>query len=224
MKTELIENVKQKAMPYVIGAVVWLASVGVLALTIAENTVSALETIPEQERQPWMVDASWVGQIIPEVKWTSHEKFKQLCELYGLNASLIWEMENKYNLREGMLLAILIAETSWGHNGEYVSEGCYNLGNVWNNDRWDRVCFEWKEQSIEQVAITLNNRYLWKVITLWCLSNAWSCQWWDDSWYRYATSDGNWEKTILNVMTRIYWEELWEINPALFNVKRFTLQ
>lgn len=222
----MITELKEKAMPYVIGAVVWLATVGVFALSVAESSIRALETKPaQQEWYPWMVDESWVGQVIPALKGkTSHDKFKELCELYWLDASLIREMENKYNLREWMLLAVLIAETSWGNNWDYVSEWCYNLWNVGNNDRWDRVCFEWKEESIEQVAITLNNRYLWKVITLWCLSNAWSCQWWDDSWYRYATSPGNWEKTILNVMTRIYWDELWEINPAYFNIKRFTLQ
>lgn len=188
----------------------------------ASDQVSDEETIA---RYPGMIDEAWLSQVVPEVQGTSHEKFKKLCELYWLDASLIRELENKYNLREWILLAILIAETSGWNNWDYVNEGCYNLGNVGNNDRWDRVCFEGKEESIEQVAKTLNNRFLWKTITLGCLSNAGSCQWRDDGWYRYATSDGNRERTIKNVMNRIYAEDLGEdVDPARFVVKRVSFQ
>lgn len=218
------EELKQKAMPYVVGAVVWLASVWVLGLSIVENTVSALESNPtQQEWYPWMVDDSWVGQVIPELKGkSSHDKFKELCQLYWLDASKIWELENKYNLREWMLLAVLIAETSWWLNKDsnYVDEGCYNLWNVGNNDSWNRVCFEWKRESIEEVCKTLNNKYLWNVLTLGCLSNAGSCVRYFDRGYRYATSPDNWERTITNVMTRIYSDELGEIEPSKFSVRR----
>lgn len=174
---------------------------------------------------PWKLTADWTQQEIPEVQWTSHEKFKQLCQLYWLDASYIRELENKYNLREGVLLAILIAETSGWNNWEYVSEGCYNLGNVGNTDNWNRVCFEGKEESIEQVAITLNNRMLGKTITLWCLSNAGSCQWRDDWGYRYATSNWNRERNVKAVMNMIYADDLGEdVDPARFVVKRVNFQ
>ena len=175
----------------------------------------------EWGRYPGKLNADWTSQEMPEVKWTdSHQRFKELCQAYWLDPSKIWELENKYNLREGVLLAILIAETSWGHNGEYVDEGCYNLWNVGNNDSWDRVCFEWKRESIEQVAMTLNNRYLWNVLTLGCLSNAGSCVRYFDSWKRYATSNGNWERNMLNVLNTIYEDELGEINASKFSVRR----
>ena len=174
---------------------------------------------------PWKLTADWTQQEIPTVKWTSHEKFKQLCQMYWLDASYIRELENKYNLREGVLLAILIAETSGWNNWEYVSEGCYNLGNVGNTDSWNRVCFEGKEESIEQVAITLNNRMLGKTITLWCLSNAGSCQWRDDWGYRYATSNWNRERNVKAVMNMIYADDLGEdVDPARFVVKRVSFQ
>ena len=171
--------------------------------TVEVDSETTNETM-EVEWYPGKLTADWTQQEIPEVEWTSHEKFKQLCEMYGLDAGLIRELENKYNLREWILLAILIAETSWGNNWGYVNEGCYNLWNVGNNDRWDRVCFEGKEQSMEEVAKTLNNRFLWKTITLGCLSNAGSCQWRDDWGYRYATSNGNRERNIKAVMNAIY--------------------
>lgn len=181
--------------------------------------------IPDDWWYPWKLTADWTQQEIPEVKGTSHEKFKQLCQLYWLDASLIRSLETKYNLREWILLAILIAETSWGNNWNYVDEGCYNLGNVGNTDSWQRVCFEWKEVSIEQVAITLNNRMLGKTITLWCLSNAGSCQWRDDWGYRYATSNWNRERNVKAVMNMIYADDLGEdVDPARFVVKRVNFQ
>lgn len=187
----------------------------------ANFPTKTLEERDEWGRYPWKLNAEWTSQEMPEVKWTdSHQRFKELCQAYWLDPSKIWELENKYNLREGVLLAILIAETSWGHNGEYVDEGCYNLWNVWNNDSWDRVCFEWKWESIEQVAMTLNNRHLWNVLTLGCLSNAWSCVRYFDSWKRYATSNGNWERNMLNVLNTIYEDELGEINASKFSVRR----
>lgn len=202
-----------------------------IGLTIIDaNSISEVnnETDSEATEVAWypgMLTEDWSQQVIPEVEWTSHEKFKQLCEMYWLNASLIRELENKYNLREGILLAILIAETSGWHNWNYVDEGCYNLGNVGNTDGWQRVCFEWKEVSIEQVAITLNNRFIWKTITLGCLSNAGSCQWRDDWGYRYATSNGNRERNVKAVMNMIYAEDLWEpVDPARFVVKRVAFQ
>ena len=179
----------------------------------------------EKEWYPWKLTADGDHQEIPEVSWTSHEKFKELCNLYWLDASKIWELENKYNLREWMLLAILISETSGWHNWAYVNDGCYNLGNVWNRDSWERVCFEGKWESIEKVAQTLNNRYLWHAVTLWCLSNAWSCLWWDDTWHRYATSNWNREKNMKAVLNAIYQEELWEeVDPSRFVVKRVLFQ
>lgn len=218
-----VENVKQTAMPYVIGWVVFLSSIGILWLSIAENSYRALQSEPIEVESwyPGKLNADWLSQEMPEIQGAdSHSRFKALCEAYGLDASLIRELENRYGIREWVLLAILIAETSWGNNWEYVSEGCYNLWNVGNNDRGQRVCFEWKEESIEQVAITLNNRYLWSVITLGCLSNAWSCVKYDDSWKRYATSNGNWERNILNVLNTIYWEELGQIDASKFSVRR----
>lgn len=147
----------------------------------------------------------------------SHARFKELCEAYGLDASMIYHLEDKYGLIEGILPAILIAETSGWFNGNYVWSGCYNLGNVWNNDRWNRVCFNTKQESIEQVAQTLNNKYLWWIQTLWCLSNGWSCLQKYDTWYRYATSNGNWERNVVNVLEDIY---MTDIDPVTFNFRK----
>ena len=227
-KLNSLKTYKDKGLRTVIGCV-WAFSIFTIgALSTMENqakaeldnSYNAVESTVE-EWYPWMLTANGDSQAMPELTAKdSHQRFKELCEKYWLDASKIWELENKYNIRDWVLLAILIAETSWWTNWAYVNEGCYNLWNVWNTDSWNRVCFEWKWESIEQVVITLNNRNLWKVLTLWCLSNAWSCVKYSDWGYRYATSNGNRERTIKNVLNAIYSEELWEIEPDKFSIRR----
>lgn len=152
-------------------------------------------------------------ELPPLASTDSHQRFKELCEDYGIDASFIYHLEDKYGLIEGLLPAILIAETSGWHNGNYVTDDCWNLGNVSNNDRWTRVCFDTKEESIEQVAMTLNNKYLGWVTTLGCLSNAGNCLQKYDTGYRYATSNWNWERNVKNVLEHIY---MTEIDPVTF--------
>lgn len=180
--------------------------------------------VEEIEWYPGKLTASWDSQEIPELTGSSsHEKFKELAYKYWLNPSAIREVENKYNIREGVILAIIIAETSWGKFGYWI-EGCWNYWNVWNNDRWDRYCFESQEVWLSKIGKTLSNQYLGSTQTLGCLSKAWSCTWWEDKGHIYASSDWNWERTMLNVLNAIYWEELWEIQPERFNVRRvFTI-
>jgi len=173
------------------------------------------------DRYPWKLTASWDSQEIPElIEKTSHDRFKELAYKYWLDPSEIWEVENKYWIREWLILAILIAETSGWKNWAYVSEWCYNLWNVGNNDRWDRRCYTSKKESIEAIGRALSNQYLWTTQTLGCLSKAWSCTRWEDKWHVYASSGWNWERTITNVLNAIYQEELWEIDPERFNVRR----
>ena len=188
-------------------------------ILFAEYNTGCVEHI--NDWYPWKLTESWDSQLMPELEEkTSHDRFKELSYKYWLNPSEIWEVENKYWIREWVILAILIAETSWGKNWAYVSEWCYNLGNVWNNDRWDRRCYSSKKESIEAIGRALSNQYLWSTQTLGCLSKAWSCTRWENKWHVYASSWGNWQRTILNVLNAIYSEELWTIEPERFNVRR----
>lgn len=174
---------------------------------------------------PWKLTASWDSQEMPELEEkTSHDRFKELCYKYWLDPSEIWEVENKYWIREAVILWIVISETSWGKNWNYVSEWCYNIWNIGNNDRGDRRCYATKRESLEAIWRTLSNQYLWDTQTLGCLSKAGSCKWWEDKGHVYASSNWNRERTMLNVLNAIYGEELWEIDPARFNVRRqFTI-
>ena len=176
------------------------------------------------EWYPWKLTESGDSQLMPELEEkTSHDRFKELCYKYWLNPSAIWEVENKYNIREWVILWIIIAETSWGKNW-YGVEWCWNYGNVGNNDRWDRYCFTSESEWLNKIWRTLSNQYLGSTQTLGCLSKAGSCTWWENKGHIYASSDWNWERTMLNVLNAIYQEELWEIEPERFNVRRqFTI-
>lgn len=176
------------------------------------------------DRYPWKLTESWDSQLMPELEEkTSHDRFKELCYKYWLNPSAIWEVENKYNIREWVILWIIIAETS-GWKNWYGVEWCWNYGNVWNNDRGERYCFTSESEWLHKIGRTLSNQYLGSTQTLGCLSKAGSCTWWENKWHIYASSDWNWERTMLNVLNAIYQEELWKIEPARFNVRRvFTI-
>ena len=176
------------------------------------------------EWYPWKLTESGDSQEMPELEEkTSHDRFKELCYKYWLNPSAIWEVENKYNIREWVILWIIIAETS-GWKNWYGVEWCWNYGNVWNNDRGDRYCFTSESEWLNKIWRTLSNQFLWTTQTLGCLSKAGSCTWWENKGHIYASSDWNWERTMLNVLNAIYQEELWSIDPERFNVRRqFTI-
>lgn len=164
-------------------------------------------------REPWQLNASGDAQVMPNiVADTSHERFKKLCEAYWLDASKIREVENHYGIKEGVIACITVAETSWGK----AWYGKNNPWNVGNNDRGDRVRYALIETWLEKIAQTLNNKYLGQIQTLWCLSNAGSCQSWDNHWHRYATSNGNWERNMVWCLSTIYGS----INPKVFIIRR----
>ena len=162
---------------------------------------------------PWTLNESWDAQLMPPInKDTPHDRFKELAAAYSIDAWTIRQIENHYWLKEWMVLCISIAETSGGWRGY----GKTNPWNVGNNDRWDRIQYALFETWLEKIAQTLTNRYLGKIQTLWCLSNAWNCESWDDKGYRYATSTSNWEKNMSSCLWVIYGK----INPSTFNIRR----
>jgi hypothetical protein len=74
------------------------------------------EEIVEQNTwwNPWDLTEDWSHQEMPELTWTtSHERFKEMANAYGLDPSLIWKVEDHYRIKEWVILCITIAETSW---------------------------------------------------------------------------------------------------------------
>ena len=164
-------------------------------------------------RTPWQLTEDWSQQVMPTIEAdTEHERFKKLCETYWLNASTIWQVENHYWIKEWVIACITVAETSWGNRWAWWK----NIWSVWSNDRWDRPTYALMEAGLEAIWKTLNNRYLWSIQTLGCLSNAWSCRQWDNNGHRYATSDWNRERNMVACLSTIYWK----INASEFSIRR----
>lgn len=163
------------------------------------------------EWEPWMV--SWNQQVIPTVVAdTSHERFKEMCSAYWLDASTIWKVENHYWIKEWVILCITVAETSGGKRWAWGK----NIWSVGSNDRWDRPTYALMEAWLEAIGKTLNNKYLWQIQTLGCLSNAWSCPEWDNHKHRYATSNGNWQRNMVACLSQIYGS----VDARVFNIRR----
>ena len=181
-------------------------------LKVWRPAASETETAWSSEiREPWMV--SWDQQVMPNiVADTSHERFKKLCEAYWLDASTIWQVENHYWIKEWVIACITVAETSWGNRWAWGK----NIWSVWSNDRGQRPVYALMEAWLEAIGKTLTNRYLGKIQTLGCLSNGGSCQWWDDNWKRYATSNWNRERNMVGCLSTIYWK----IDPKSFSIRR----
>lgn len=165
---------------------------------------------------PWKLieDELWLHQEMPPIaeRDNEHDRFKELASAYGLDASDIWHVENHYWIKEWVVLCITVAETSWGNRWAWEK----NIGSVGSNDRWDRPTYALMEAWLEAIGRTLSNKNLWNIQTLWCLSNAWSCQQRDDHWYRYATSDWPRQRNMIACLSKIYWK----IDASTFNIRR----
>ena len=144
----------------------------------ASETETAWTAEIQENREPWMV--SWNQQVMPNVVDTSHERFKEMCNAYWLDASTIWNVENHYGIKEWVILCITVAETSGWHNWAWGK----NIGSVGSNDRWDRPTYALMEAWLEDIWKTLNNRYL-GIFKRYCLSNWGLIVHWDDNGKRY---------------------------------------
>lgn len=183
-----------------------------------EITEEITEEVEQTEEwYPWKLTEDGDHQEMPKIESdTSHERFKEMANRYWLDASKIRQVEQYYWIKESVILCLIISETSWWHRW-YWTSSCNNVWNVYNTDGWNRQCFNSYEEWLEAIWKTLNNKYLFNIWTLGCLSNAWSCKQWDNNWHRYATSESNWEKNMVTCLSTVYWER---IDPSSFIIRR----
>lgn len=167
--------------------------------------------------QPWVLNKEWNAQEMPVLTSTeSHQRFIELAEKYNLPADIIWHTENYYGLKEGTILCVSIAETSWWKPWTYGEEWCWNYWNVGNNDRWNRRCFPNQWAWLAAIGQTLKNDNLKNNQTIACLNWAWECIEPNATWKRYSTGkSGNWERNVIWCFYSIYQEK---INPKTFNL------
>ena len=178
------------------------------------NTAGTSDIV--ENREPWLLNAEGNAQAMPTlVSEESHQRFKELAEDYWLDASLIWETENYYGLKEGTILCIAIAETSWWTKG-YWRNGCYNFWNVGNNDRGNRHCYPNAWAWLAAIGKTLTNDLLGNNQTIACLNWAGNCIEPNATTYRYSTGkSGNWQRNMIGCFYSIYQTK---IDPSTFNL------
>lgn len=98
------------------------------------------------------------------------------------------------NIDKDMVICVAFAESTLGH---YLSTS-NNIGNVGNNDRWDRIPFQSAYGGARAIPITLNNRALGNYHTIKQLS-----RYGNKDGMIYASSPINWQTNVLKCLSQI---------------------
>lgn len=154
----------------------------------------------------YRVNKDWQAKLLPDIELTDKmsidSRLSKFLRYYWYWIKLRWD--NSMNIKTEVIVCIARADSHiW-----YALKGKNNVGNVWNNDRWDVVNYATLDDGIRAIARTLNNRYLWNKKTIWDLSGAWYCT--TDCGKLYATSKENWNNNVLNCLSFIHQKQ---INP-----------
>lgn len=108
-----------------------------------------------------------------------------------------WESVVEWtNIDRDVVICIACAEsTLW----QYLTTS-NNIGNVGNNDRWDRVWYSTPYAWARVIPLTLNNQYLWKYRTINQLS-----RYGNEEWKIYASSPINRQRNVQKCLSMIKW-------------------
>lgn len=108
-----------------------------------------------------------------------------------------WEdASNWHYVDMDLWICIAVAETSLGRN--FAS--ARNVGNVGNNDRWDRIDFASAAEWASMIYYALENKHLWWYNTLDKLSG-----YGNQDWAIYASSPINRQTNVTRCLTSIKW-------------------
>jgi murein DD-endopeptidase MepM/ murein hydrolase activator NlpD len=151
------------------------------------------------------------------LEWDNEaERQQSLLETYAssdFRDRSIWVEESiAESIDPTFVLCVGLAESTLGKN--LTTEG--NIGNVWNTDSGARRDYDGPRAGIRAISSVVNNRYLWKYITIDQLSG-----WWNPVGPIYASSQTNWHENIVKCMSAIKWRYVG--NKATFRLSRAAL-
>lgn len=152
-----------------------------------------LKEVTTNNIHKWRVNSAWSSKPKAELKWNT---FSEISLAHNIPVEYWYEAEKKYKVKKEVALCIAWAD-SW--LGRYLKTK-NNIGNVGNNDRWDKVSYATLYDWVEAIFKTLNNKYLWHKQSIGSLS-PWG--WWDTP--HYATSKDNWNNNVINCLSVIHW-------------------
>ncbi len=123
--------------------------------------------------------------------------FLKLYWIWVYSDIAFWKSVSKWtNIDQDVLICIAFAEsTLW----KYLTTS-NNIGNVWNDDSWNRISFWSAYNWAKAIANTLNNIHLWNYHTIYQLS-----RYWNKNGKIYASSSKNREKNVINCLSQIKW-------------------
>jgi len=178
--------------------------------TVKDLPVSCEDiTIDIQWELKWLVNKDGKSQSYITLIWdTPKARAEYLLSKYPAVAwhiNTFIELWVKYKIDPYLVIAIAKADSSLGN--ELLTTN--NIGNVGNNDRWDKVEFATIEHWIEAIYKTLNNKYLGNIYTVWYLScwgkiNLWLKDCFQNWEKVYATSDSSWNVNVINTLRNLY--------------------
>jgi len=154
--------------------------------------------------EKWKVNKDGQSQaFIPLIANKTEERMNELLLSYWRGEDVLekrWQrVGEKYKLKTPILICIAKADSSlW-----QALKTKNNFGNVWNNDRWDKVHFDSPIQGIEAIAQTLNNKYLNEYTEVKDLS-----RYGNKEWKIYASSEDNWHNNVINCLSSLYGKEI----------------
>lgn len=129
---------------------------------------------------------------------TLNERRVQFLETYGVGIYrelAFWQdAAAGTNIDLDVGICIAFAESTLGN---YLTTP-NNVGNVGNNDRWDRVSFGTALAGARMIYETLNNAYLWKYNTIIELNG-----YGNKNGPKYATSPYNWQNNVIACLSKI---------------------
>lgn len=154
----------------------------------------------------WRLNKDLKAQDYVELKGnTVEERATDLLNKHGAPHSSVWfKTAEAYGIKAEVAICISKADSSLGQELTTAN----NFGNVWNNDRGDRVHFKTAEEWIAAISKVLVWKYLLPNKKVWELSNGWRANLWlPKCWawnYCYATSEDNWNVNVLNCLSMIH--------------------
>jgi len=150
----------------------------VLDLSVVQDRETVL---PEEYRLKYFndqmirpIDVSNLSLLKWDTVDVRAQTFLNSYAVWTYRSLAFWDEVVKWtNIDRDMVICIAFAEsTLW----RFLSTD-NNIGNVWNNDRWDRVAYNNPYNGARLIPLTLNNKYLWNYHTIKQLSRYWNEDW-----------------------------------------------
>jgi hypothetical protein len=146
------------------------------------------------------------------LEWkTEIDRQKYLISKYAAPLFRNWQMwideSLDGNIDPSFVICIWLAESTLWNN----LSTAFNVWNVWNNDRWDRVAYKNAEEWIYAIVQTLNNRFLGNYsylaqLSWWWRKEVWLSGCWESpTEYCYASSMDNWHNNMKRCLSHLKW-------------------